>query len=189
MREWLNRVIAIPLVALLRDWLANEVVTRLPFAPLRHWYFRRVLGVTIGKGTHFWRGVRFTGGKVNEIVVGAHCSIPWDTFFVAGEAIRLGDHVVLGHGVEFYTSDHDPDDPAFSRRDAPIVVGDRAWIGSRSMILKGVTIGEGAVVAAGSLVTTDIEPYHIVAGRPARFIRMRGTSDFTYSIDGAPWYV
>jgi acetyltransferase-like isoleucine patch superfamily enzyme len=53
----------------------------------------------------------------------------------------------------------------------PIVIGDRVWIGARAIILKGVTIGEGAVVAAGSIVTKDVEPNTLVAGSPARFVR------------------
>ncbi len=53
----------------------------------------------------------------------------------------------------------------------PIVIGDRVWIGARAIILKGVTIGEGAVVAAGSIVTKDVEPKTLVAGSPARFVR------------------
>jgi acetyltransferase-like isoleucine patch superfamily enzyme len=53
----------------------------------------------------------------------------------------------------------------------PILIGDRVWIGARAIILKGVTIGEGAVVAAGSIVTKDVDPNTLVAGSPARFVR------------------
>lgn len=54
---------------------------------------------------------------------------------------------------------------------APVVIGDKAWIGFNSIVLAGVTIGEGAVVGAGSIVTRDVAPYTIVAGNPARLIR------------------
>ena len=53
----------------------------------------------------------------------------------------------------------------------PIVIKDKAWIGFNSIILKGVTIGEGAIVGAGSVVTKDVPPYTIVAGNPARIVR------------------
>ncbi|MNW06569.1 putative acetyltransferase [compost metagenome] len=53
----------------------------------------------------------------------------------------------------------------------PIVIGDEVWIGCKSIILKGVTIGNGAVVAAGSVVTKDVEPYTLVAGIPAKVIK------------------
>ena len=53
----------------------------------------------------------------------------------------------------------------------PVVICDRSWIGARSIILKGVTIGEGAIVGAGSVVTSDVPPWTIVGGNPARVIR------------------
>ena len=56
-------------------------------------------------------------------------------------------------------------------RSAPIVIEDRAWIGFNAIILKGVTIGEGSVVAAGAVVTKDVEPYTVVAGNPARVVK------------------
>ena len=55
----------------------------------------------------------------------------------------------------------------------PIVIGDDVWIGACAIILKGVTINNGAVIAAGAVVTKDVEPYAIVAGNPARIIKYR----------------
>ncbi|MFQ5410590.1 MAG: acyltransferase [Anaerolineales bacterium] len=163
-------------------------MSNLPLAPLRYAYYRRVCGIKIGRVTSIWTGARFTGDKMHEIHIGDYCSIPYNSFWVAGAPITVGDHVVFGHGVEIYTSDHDPDDPAFSRRDAPVAIANRAWIGSRVIILKGVAIGEGAVVAAGSLVTEDVPPYTIVAGRPARYVRERGPRELFYDTPAGPWY-
>ena len=180
LRIWFNRWVAVPVVGFLRTWLLNVVISNIPFSALRNVYYRQVCGIGIGEGTEIWSGVRFTGGAMNRISIGAHCSIPHFAFFVAGDRISIGNHVVFGHAVELYTSDHDPDDPSFSRRDAPIEIHDRAWLGSRVVILKGVTIGEGAVVAAGSVVTGNVQPFTIVGGNPARLIRERGVREFTY---------
>ena len=182
LRSWLNIKFAVPIMGFLRAWVLNVVISNMPFAALRNCYYRRVCGIRIGKGSEIWSGVRFTGGAMNRITIGKYCSIPHYSFFVAGAGIRIGDHVVFGHAVELYTSDHDPDDPEFSRRDASIEIHDRVWIGSRAIILKGVTIGEGAVVAAGSVVTRDVEAFSIVGGNPARVIRDRGTREFTYQV-------
>lgn len=186
LRRWLNEAVGIPVMLLLRGWVLNHVVADIPWPGLRHLYYRLVCGMKIGVHSSIWRGARFTGGALDQISLGERCSIGYETFWVAGAAICLKNDVIVGHRVELYTSDHDPDDPAFSRRDAPIVVEDYAWIGSHALILKGVTIGKGAVVAAGSVVTKDVQPYTIVAGNPARVIRERGAREFTYRVSGAP---
>lgn len=98
--------------------------------------------------------------------------------------IIVGDHVMVGPGVTVITGNHkidvvgkyldeitdkekDPDD------DQDIVFEGDNWIGANVTILKGVTIGEGAVVAAGSVVTKDVEPYSIYGGVPAKKLKMR----------------
>ncbi len=173
---------------LLRGWVLNRLVTNIPIPAFRYAYYRVVCGIKIPKSSAVWMGAQFTGGAVDQIVIGERCSIAYDSFWVAGATIIIKDDVVTGHRVEFYTSDHDPDDPAFGRRDAPIVVEDHAWIGSRAIILKGTTIGQGAVIAAGSVVTKDVAPFTIVGGNPARFLRMRNTTEFTYRIEGSPMF-
>jgi acetyltransferase-like isoleucine patch superfamily enzyme len=80
-----------------------------------------------------------------------------------GEGCLFGEQVIIrdddGHGI-----DNSP-------RSAPINIGNRVWVGTRAVILKGVTIGEGAVVAAGAVVTKDVPPRALVGGVPARMIR------------------
>jgi len=71
-----------------------------------------------------------------------------------------------------------------------VVIGDRVWIGYRAIVLPGVTIGEGAVVGAGAVVTKDVEPYEIVAGNPARKIGSRSLENglvFSYDLNYKPW--
>jgi maltose O-acetyltransferase len=169
-------------------WVLNHVIASLPLSSVRFSFYRLVCGFTVPKTSHICTGAKFTGGTLNEISIGERSYIGYDSFWVAGAAIKVGNYVSVGHKVEFYTSDHDPDDPAFARRDAPIDIGDYVWIGSRSTILKGVTIGRGAVVAAGSVVTKDVEPFAIVGGHPAKFLRMRGATEFTYSHDERPLF-
>ena len=110
LRRWLNRQVAVPVVGFLRTWVLNVVISNVPWTAVRHSYYRRVCGISIGEGTTIWSGVRFTGGAMNRIRIGEHCSIPYYAFFVAGDSISIGNHVVFGHAVELYTSDHDPDD-------------------------------------------------------------------------------
>ena len=99
----------------------------------------------------------------------AHCHI-------LGE-IRFGKNVLIGPKVIIWGRDHgmkkgSPMNTQEYKR-KPIVIGDDVWIGACSIILKGVTIGEGAVVAAGSVVTKDVDAYAIVGGNPAKLIKYR----------------
>jgi maltose O-acetyltransferase len=75
-------------------------------------------------------------------------------------------------------------DPAFSLEHAHVAIYDHVWIGTRAMILPGVTLGRGCVVAAGSVVTRDVDPLAIVAGAPARRVGEREPAATKYALDG-----
>ena len=105
-------------------------------------------------------------------------------FMCAGAPLIIGDHVMLGPRVTMITGDHRMDvigkymtevkaDDKLPENDQPIVLRGDNWIGANATILKGVTIGEGAVVAAGALVTNDVPPYAIVGGVPAKILKYR----------------
>jgi acetyltransferase-like isoleucine patch superfamily enzyme len=97
-----------------------------------------------------------------------------------GPRVELGAYVMLGPRVVIAGDDHVFDRPGVptifaGRPDTvrPTVIGDDAWIGAQAIILAGVAIGEGAIVAAGAVVTKDVPAYAIVGGVPARVLRMR----------------
>ena len=97
--------------------------------------------------------------------------------------VKIGRYTMLAHDVQIIGGDHVFNDPnlpmTFAGRETikPTIIGDDCWIGARSIMLVGVKIGDGAIVAAGSVVTKDIEPYSIYAGVPAKKIRMRFTEE------------
>lgn len=182
-RDWASTRIYI----FFKHYAVNYIVTWIPFLSFRMWYYRRIARMKIGPHTALWMGCTFYGDAIHKITIGSHCSLA-ATAFTAGTSITIGDHVTTGRDVALFTSDHDPDDPAFGRREEPICIGERVWIGSRAIVLKGVTIGDGAVISAGSVVTKDVAPYTIVGGNPARYIRDRGAREFTteFLLDNLP---
>ncbi|PIR63812.1 MAG: acyltransferase [Candidatus Pacebacteria bacterium CG_4_9_14_3_um_filter_40_12] len=99
--------------------------------------------------------------------------------------LSIGNHVDIASEVMFWTSQHDITDANFAPIEEKIIVEDYVFIGPRSIILPGVTIGRGAIVAAGSVVTKSVEPNTIVAGVPAKKINDRGTSNYSYTLGRA----
>ena len=91
--------------------------------------------------------------------------------------VNIGDNVLFGPNVQLYTVSHPLDvltrGSEFTR---PIVVEDNVWVGGSAILLPGVTVGKGAVVAAGAVVTKDVPPFSVVAGNPAKVIKMIGKS-------------
>ena len=90
-----------------------------------------------------------------------------------GGHIDIGNNVDIAPEVNIWTLEHDPSDPDFASKGGSVVIGDFVWIANRAIILPNVRIGEGAVVAAGSVVTKDVDPWTIVGGVPAKKISNR----------------
>ncbi|HEU5439754.1 MAG TPA: acyltransferase, partial [Ktedonobacterales bacterium] len=91
-------------------------------------------------------------------------------------------------GVWLVTGTHDMNDPDFRDEYKAIVIDDYAWIGSRATILAGVTIGRGAVVMAGAVVTRDVPPFAVVGGVPAKVVGERKLKDPAYRIAYRPLF-
>ncbi|RAP58630.1 hypothetical protein BTJ49_05675 [Oleiagrimonas sp. MCCC 1A03011] len=87
--------------------------------------------------------------------------------------IRIGSNVRIGPGVRFFGAGHDIDSATFDDLGGDIRVGDNCWIGGNATLLAGVEVGEGAVIAAGSVVTCDVPPHVVVGGVPAKVLRSR----------------
>lgn len=109
-------------------------------------------------------------GSSTGLSVGARTFINYGCFFDLNAGTVIGEECSIGYQVFFVTAGHEigpPNHRAGEETARPIVVGDGAWIGARVTILPGVRIGEGCVIAAGSVVTRDCEAHHVYAGVPA----------------------
>ena len=115
----------------------------------------------------------------NRFHIGEGTWIGPQCFMYASAGIEIGKHVGIGPKVVIVTSQHDMGDRSLPilhapLKHAPVVIGDGSDIGCSAVILPGVTIGAGAQIGAGSVVTKDVPAYVIAAGAPARVIRERG---------------
>jgi acetyltransferase-like isoleucine patch superfamily enzyme len=137
----------------------------------------RAAGFAIGPGTFLgdMPSIIGTGDIYIRFRIGGGCWINVGCLFDLSSSITIGDQVALGPQVTLLTSTHVIG--SSTRRtgplqNLPVTIGDGCWLGARCTILPGVTIGQGAVVAAGAMVHRDVPPNTLVAGVPARVIKM-----------------
>lgn len=151
--------------------LANRHVARWPFHAWRNAFYRHLLQVELHPSVGLHMGAIFTtrGG----VRVGEGTTIEPGVRLDGRGGLVIGAHVSIAPEVAFLSAEHDPSSADFAGRVAPIEVGDRAWLGFRAVVLPGVRIGEGAVVAAGAVVRQDVPPWTVVGGVPAKPIGER----------------
>jgi acetyltransferase-like isoleucine patch superfamily enzyme len=153
----------------------------------------RLRGIRIGEKTRIGTALQVIRPRC--IRIGPRCEIEQGVFLKCvddGARLEMGEYVFVGAGTEFdvavsvvigghtliapgvFITDHEHNHARGRRldeqgwRSAPVVIGADVWLGARAVVLPGVTIGEGAIVGAGAVVTKDVPPYAIVAGVPAR---------------------
>lgn len=161
-------------------YVANAWVNRLPFHGLRNAFYRRIGRVGLDRSSSLHMGaILYTLGGVT---IGPNTTIDRGVRLDGRGGVTIGANVNIAPDVYLLTADHDPQSPDFEGRTAPVTIEDHAWIATRAMILPGVTVGRGAVVGAGAIVTRDVPPYAIVAGSPAKVIGQR-TETLSYGFD------
>ena len=136
---------------------------------------------SVGENTFIDKSCR---GFLKHVEIGSHCSISENCYFNSYLAnVKIGDWVAIAPEVLFITGNHKIDalgkyileneKRSEDQLDKDIIVEDDVWIGSRAIILKGVTIHKSAVIGAGAVVTKDVPAYAIVGGNPAKIIKYR----------------
>jgi len=108
-----------------------------------------------------------------NLTMGAYACLSEDVDCYTVAPITIGDQATVSQGVKLCTAGHDISSKIMELTYKPIVIGANAWAAGWSVILPGVMIGEGAVVAAGSVVVKSIKPWTVVGGNPAKFIKAR----------------
>jgi acetyltransferase-like isoleucine patch superfamily enzyme len=170
----------------------NMIINNIPSYGVRHMWYRKVLRWHIGpKAAILLRqhvqmaGVRTSGLKVS---IGKGTVINQGCFLYTTGGLVIGENVSISSGAWLITGTHDMNEPQFADSYRPIIIGDYAWIGVRATILSGITIGEGAVVMAGAVVTHDVAPYAVVGGVPARVVSQRKLQNPSYALDFHPLF-
>lgn len=172
---------------LINGWLRYSLMFtgRIPSHLMRNFIYRHVYHLTLGK-----KAIIYGGSEIRapyNIAIGEGTIIGDDSKLDGRNGIIIGKNVNFSTGVWIWTDQHNTQCPHFScvNQGGPVIVDDRAWISCRTVLLPGVHIGEGAVIAAGAVVTDDVEPFSIYGGIPAKKIGERN-KDLVYEFSGKP---
>lgn len=156
----------------------------------RAWCINRGSSDNIRLGDHVvCRGIlRSEPFHPGNIIIGDYVYIGDDCIISCAEKIEIGSFTLLAHGVQIFDNDSHPLSPTLREKDYQIVlgllggeradiardaikIGDHVWIGFNAILMKGISVGKGSIVAAGSIVTSDVPENTIVAGSPARVVK------------------
>lgn len=146
-------------------------------------FFYRLDGMKIGKWSHIHMGAQFFN-PVN-IKIGEDTIVGQGVFLDGRDKLIIGDHVDIASEVMIYNSEHNVNSEDFKAICGGVEIGDYVFIGPRAIILPGIKIGKGAVVAAGAVVTKDVDEFTIVGGVPAAVIGERKLKDPHYKLGRA----
>ena len=154
------------------------------FYPLRNFYLL-IFGITVPLSSSIHRGCKFF--HLGKVKIGKHSVINSGCILDNRRGISIGDNTAIAHNTKIYTLGHNIDSPLFETKGAPVNIGNDCFIFSNVMIMPGVNIGNGAVVLPGSIVTKDVEPFTVVGGVPAKYIKDR-VKEVNYTIDYNYWF-
>lgn len=138
--------------------------------PIRKYYLR-LYGIKVGRGSCVHRSCKFF--HVGGLAIGRNSVINFGCYLDNRRGIKIGNNVGVAHHTKIYTLGHDIYSPNFGTTGKLVTIEDNVFIFSNVLVMPGVTIHEGAIVLAGSVVTKDVEPFTIVGGNPAKFIKRR----------------
>lgn len=155
------------------------------YIPSHHFrrFVLRFCGARLGRGSTIHIGCRFF--SVKNLELGEDSIIGHGAFLDGRDVIIIGNHVDIASDVMVYNSEHDIEAEDFKTHNAPVEIGDYVFIGPRVIILPGVRVGRGAVIAAGAVVTKDVPEFTIVGGIPAKAIGERKLKNPRYRLGRA----
>jgi len=154
-------------------WSFGRWLVRLSPRPCFGWRraVLRAFGARIGAQVHIYPSAHLY--MPWNVEIGAGSALGDDVFIYSLGKVRIGKQVTLSYRSHVCAGTHDLEDPALPLLKPPVHIEDAVWIGTEAFIGPGVTLGQGSVVGARAVVTRDVDPFHIVAGNPARTIRRR----------------
>lgn len=159
----------------IKEYIANSVIPKIPSISLRSWFYRKIMEISMDKTVNIQMGCYIYNSN-GDFKIGSNSVVNRGCILDRRGSLYIGSCVNISSEVAIYTAGHDPNSSAFSDYLKPVEIEDHVWIGTRAMIMPGVTIRKGAVVLPGAIVTKDVEPFKIVGGIPAKVVSERNNN-------------
>lgn len=164
-------------------WMMGRVLFRFSPRPFFGWrrFLLRLFGANVGTNVHIYNSA--TIYYPWNLTVGDWSAIGEDALIYNLGPVTIGSHVTISQRAHLCAGTHDHTQPDMPLIKPPITVADRAWICADAFIGPYVHVGEGAITGARAVVVKDVEPWHIVAGNPARFVKERRLDEASDATD------
>lgn len=164
--------------------VANGLLRFVPFFAVRR-KILQLFSAEVAATATIHRGVKiFARGR---LTIGPNSVVNNSCYLDNRAGIQIGENVSIAHSVRIYTMGHDIHSPDFAAVGRGVVIEDFAVLFANVLVMPGVTIGEGAVVYAGSVVSRDVPPLAVVAGNPAGVIKTRSPEALAYTLNYSYW--
>lgn len=169
-------------------YILNSIVNKIPFHCIRYILYKYIFQVEIDTSATILRNVKLLYPK--NIKIGNNSVINWNVLIDGrGSKVTIGQNVDIAPEVNIWTLQHDPDSQTHEVKSAEVIIENYCWIGNRAIILPSVTIAEGTVIAAGSVVTKSTEAYCLYGGVPAKKIRELTVKQKNMNLHYKPWFM
>lgn len=169
------------------EYITNHVVSDMPCVLFRWLYYRYALRIRMDRSVYIYMGFYWYPTD-KQVVVGRNTAINRNVIMDARDDVYIGNNVNISAEAAIYTGGHRINSTDFAYYSAPVRIEDRVWIGTRAMIMPGVTVGEGAVILPGAVVTQSVPPFSIVGGVPGKVIGKR-QEQLTYALTYRGWFL
>lgn len=162
------------IIGVILNYFPNNLINKIPIYSVRHLYYKKIMKIKIGKGSSIHLNTTIRRLNMEVASIGENSVINRESYIDFAGGLEIGNNVSISSRAIIITADHIPDSHDFKFRKRKVIIEDWVWVGTGAILLPGIKVGEGAIIAAGSIVTKNVEPYSIVGGNPAKFIRNRG---------------
>ena len=172
---------------LVYEYIGNHIINSIPFAYIRYLFYRYIMKIECDKSVYIQMGV-YVYSSTGSLIIGKNTIINRRCVLDRRGGLYIGNNVNISPECCIFTAGHNIDGCLFDGFEKPCKIDDYLWLGTRSMVMPGVSIGRGAIILAGSIVTKDVKPMSIVGGIPAKELGLRNI-DLSYELDWKPWFM